>query len=800
MHLGFKINVSTLLFTLTIAITSFAQPNGSLEGRLFNKETKQPIPYANVIVLGTNFGAATNEQGKFLISNIPEGIYKLKYSAIGFASHVESEIRVVAHKTRSVKDIELIETAISTDSVVVTAGFFSEDMTESITTFSYNREEIKRSPGATGDIFRAIETLPGVSSSGGEFSAFSVRGGSPKDNIILIDNIPFDRVSHFEGGTEEDDVQGGRFSMFAPGVIDDAKFQAGGFGAEYGGKTASVIDLKIKEGNRESCRVNGTYDLLGWEINYDGPTYLLDNTSIFLSARNQNFDSMLEMVDQKDVGQMEFTDLIVKTVTEISPNHRLSLLGIYAPEKFERNAGNILEAKDDNYSSYIGSSEENKYVLGVAWRFLTGERSFLNNTFYFKGALIKNNHGKAYINTNGGGSLNINDITTRSNYLKINNDEYQYGLRSKFAYSPSNSSTFSTGLELYQIDFTYTTIQDGRDTLFTFDGNDYRESDERFIVTDPQFINNNYGGSSLNAAAFLEYQIILANRLTLTPGIRYEYNDFNNENYFSPRFSASYFLTDKIKLITAAGVYYQVPDLRYIAEDKRNKNLSNEKAIHYIAGITAFLSDDIKFTSEFYYKDFSELITFPNRTTNLRLNNGDGFAKGVDISLVKKFSTNWYGQINYSYSESRRKDSDGLGWYDTDFNRPHVFNILFGYELSEHWSFSTKWRFSSGLPKDSYIIHEDVIPNTGLVRYSKEITSKNAGRLNNLHTWNLRVDYRYDFTGVPLVNNLSLIAFLDILNIYNHLNVNKEEFNPVTGRVVKQGFEMLPTLGFRLEF
>lgn len=791
----------TITFLLIIfTINIIAQPKGSLEGRLFNKETMQPVPYANVIVLGTNFGAATNERGEYKINNIPEGIYKLKYSAIGFASHVESEIRVVAHKTRSVKDIELIETAISTDSVVVSAGFFSEDMTESITTFSYNREEIKRSPGATGDIFRAIETLPGVSSSGGEFSAFSVRGGSPRDNIILIDNIPFDRVSHFEGGTEKDDLQGGRFSMFAPGVIDDAKFQAGAFGAEYGGKTASVIDLKIKEGNRESYRVNGTYDLLGWEINYDGPTYLLDNTSLMLSARNQNFDTMLEMVDQKDVGQMEFSDVILKTVTDFSSKHRLSLLGIYAPEEFERNVNNILEAKDDNYTSYIGSSEETKYVIGGTWRFLTGNNSFLRNTIYYKGTEVTNNHGKAYLNPKGGGSLQLSDIKTRPNYIRINNDEYQYGLRSQFSYSPINSSPFSTGLELYQINFNYHTIQDGLDTLFTFDRNDYREGDEKFIITDPQFINNMYDGTSFNAAAFLEYQLTLMNRLTLTPGLRYEYNDFNQENYFSPRFSASYFLTDRIKLMAAAGLYYQAPDLRYIAEDQQNKQLSNEKAIHYIAGITAYLSDDLKFTTELYYKDLSNLITYLDRTTNQRANKGDGFAKGLDISFVKKFSTSWYGQINYSYCESRRKDNDGLGWYDSDFNRPHVFNILFGYELNEHWSFSTKWRFSTGRPKDAYIIHKDVIPNSSLVRYSKEIIANNTERLDDLHTLNLRVDYRHDFGGVPMVNNLSLIVFLDILNVYNHLNVNKQEFNPVTGQVVKQGFEMLPTLGFRIEF
>src|SRR5262249_25090670 len=140
--------------------------------------------------------------------------------------------------------------------------------------FDYTGEEIRRTPGAAGDIFRAIETLPGVSSSGGEFSAFSVRGGGPRDNLIFIDDIPFDKVTHFEGGIESDEAQGGRFSIFAPDIVKSAQFQAGGFGAQYGGKNASLLTLRLGDGNRETPTFAGRYDLLGWEVGYDGPSVI----------------------------------------------------------------------------------------------------------------------------------------------------------------------------------------------------------------------------------------------------------------------------------------------------------------------------------------------------------------------------------------------------------------------------------------------------------------------------------------------------------------------------------------------
>ena len=139
-----------------------------------------------------------------------------------------------------------------------------------------------------------METLPGVSTSGGEFAAFSVRGGSPKENIILIDNIPFDKISHFNGGsTEEQNKQGGRFSIFAPNLIEEARFQAGGFSAQYGGKLASFLDIRLKEGNRQTPTVDGRFDITGWELNYDGPAYLHGGTSLVLSARHTDFERIL---------------------------------------------------------------------------------------------------------------------------------------------------------------------------------------------------------------------------------------------------------------------------------------------------------------------------------------------------------------------------------------------------------------------------------------------------------------------------------------------------------------------------
>lgn len=768
---------------------------GNIVGKVVDKESKQPIPNVSVQILGTQVGASTDAEGKFLIKNMNEDVYKLKYSSVGYTQHIETDVRVVRNKTTSVREVYLNENAVTGEMVEITAGVFSNDNVSPVTNYHYSLEEIRRSPGSAGDIFRAIETLPGVSSSGGEFSSFSVRGGSPRDNIVVVDNIPFDKVSHFDGGTEEQEAQGGRFSIFTPGVIDEANFQAGGFTARYGGKNASFVDLKIKEGNKESFTVNGTYDVLGWEMNYDGPSYLHEQTSVLLSARHQNFKTILDMTGQSDLGYPSFTDILLKTTTEINPQNKISILGIYSPEFFERTIDNVYEIKDQNFDNQLARSEDSKYLLGLNWRSLTGSISVLENVVYYRGNTAKFERSRSYVYPYNGVVPKKEETLVKENYYKYSSNEDEIGIRSQFTITPSAASTIVTGIQINNTTFDYSAKQIDAETLFVYDEDDFRpNSNNKFIILDPAFINNSVTASKSTGAAFIEYNYSVSEVFKLVPSVRYEYSEFNKKRFVSPRFSASYFFNEKIKLNVATGMYYQPVELRTISFDIRNAQLNHERAMHYIAGVTTYLSDDIKLTTEVYHKDLSMLIVKTDRTSEIRKNVGSGFARGIDIGLVKKFVDQWYGQINYSYSTSKRNDNMGKGEYNSDFDQPHIFNILFGYEFNSEWLFSTKWKYATGRPKDSYIIHTNVFNDPSMMRYSKEITANNTDRLPNFHTWNVRVDYRKQ------LGSVALVAFLDILNLYSRLNVNEERFIETTGTIDPKGFEILPSFGMKLEF
>ncbi len=174
-----------------------------------------------------------------------------------------------------------------------------------------------------------------------------MRGNGPRDNLILIDGIPFDKVAHFDESLGEQEAVdgGGRYSIFAPNIIGSARFSPGGWRAAEGGKNGSLLELEIAEGNRVSSTVGARIDIIRVEADYDGPSYVVDNTSLLLSARRFDFGNLLEAIDENDIGTPRLTAFIVKSVTDPNDDHRLEMLAIHAGEDFKRTVENAIESE-----------------------------------------------------------------------------------------------------------------------------------------------------------------------------------------------------------------------------------------------------------------------------------------------------------------------------------------------------------------------------------------------------------------------------------------------------------------------
>ena len=745
---------------------------------------------ASVLVIGTNFGAATDAEGIYRIENLEEEVYKLRVSYIGYVDFVETNVFVVRGKTTHINEIELASSFLLAESLTVTPDI----ATAAVSRHSFQREEMRRSPGTSGDVLRALGSLPGVSTSEGEFSAMSVRGGGVYDNLILIDNIPFEKINHFEGGSSEQETQGGRFSVLTAGLIERATFYGGGFGAAYGRKNASVLDLSIKEGNTESPTISGSYDLLGLELNYDGPTYLLDNTSLVLNVRDFDMKRALEMASQEKFGDPTMADVIAKTTTYVNAKNKVSLLGIYSTDRLVRGPHNIIKA-DDLVENDIWDIDETRWLLGANWRMLTGKASVLHNTFFYRENDRFRSIGHAWTNEFGGGlPPNLSDLHYREGVGVQNQHEVEVGWKSDFHYAVGKAGEFNAGVELYNINLDYDFTQNGVDTLYQFTKNDLLlNPDQKYVVVNPEDVNYRFDDVATNVDAYTSYDFSIG-KFMLTPGIRYSHSGFSKKSRIVPRLQVRYQVAPKTVLNFATGIYYQNPVYMFIAANPANRSLRDEKSTHFIIGANHLLRNDLKFTLEGYYKKLDHLITPTTTAGTLLTNAGDGWSSGFDAILLKSFTSQFYGQVTYSYAVSKRNNHDGFGEYENAYNQPHNFAAIFGYEINKEWFVSARWKYNVGRPKDRFIIHENVFDNPDMMRFSKEITARNADRLPDFHLLSVRVDYRKQ------LGRFGLITFLELDDLYNRFNTWEDRFSELTGEEKGLGLGFIANGGFKLEF
>jgi outer membrane receptor for ferrienterochelin and colicin len=732
--------------------------------------------------------------GEFSFDQVPEGVYSVEVEEQGYVKAVQADVRVVLRRVAAVEFALVRGSEVELAEVVVSARAPTGDPRATPNTVELDREEIRRNPGSAGDVFRALDILPGVVATG-EFSNFTVRGNGPRDNLILVDGIPFDKVTHFDESLgEQADVDGsGNYSIFAPNIIGSARFSPGGWRAAEGGKNGSLLDLEIAKGNAASSTAGLRLDIIGLEADYDGPSYVADNTSLLLSARKFDFNKLFKAIGENDIGSPRLTDVIVKSVTDLNNDHRIELLAIHASEDFTRTVENALES--ENYEDVgISESSQDNTLLGVTWRWSPGAVAQLRNTFYYRNSDTTSTQGEAFPDLAG---PDPTPATTpvRENILGIREREKEFGWRSDFSTVLGTNGIFSAGAQVARVDLDFDRSLSGDWTRFEYDQSDFRaDPAQRYIVLTPAQYNSTLNAAETRIAAHADYAWRMGN-VTLTPGLRYERDGFSGKSNVAPRLLVNWQPDAVTRVWTGGGVYYQAPRYLDFAADPSNLALDSERSTQWMLGFSRHLRDDLRFSAEGYYQKLDDLTVFDDRTTNTATSVGEGSARGVDLMLAKRMNRGWSASATYSYSRSRRDDKLGEGEYASDWDRPHAFGIVGAWQPSDRWTFSAKWKYASGRPTDAFVVHSDVLGVAGPVRYSKELTQNNTERLPVYHSMSLRADYQRRF------GPLSLVAYLDILNVYGRRNGDAYEWDERRGVNIVEGLdEPLPTIGVRFEY
>lgn len=771
--------------------THAAEAPGGITILVKDQITERPLAAAQVTITERETDAVrsvqTDAQGRVVVDQLDPGLYSVSVVNDEYSTSFEPSIRVITRKNSQI-EFELLREQAIVEEVVVRAR--QADRFASASSTYLNREALRSAVGGGADPLLSLDGLPGLASTG-EFASFSVRGRGPRDNLLFVDDFPFDKVVHFDAtlGEDEDVGGGGRFSVFAPNVVSGAEFSPGGWGPAYGGRAASLLKLEVADGN-PSPSASLRLDLAGYEIGYDGPAGITEDSTVLVSARQLDFGSFFETIEELDIGEPVLRDIIVKSVIPINQDHTLEVLLMDTHEDYTRGVTHV-SASPNFEDSALLDLEQDSDLYGVTLRSLIGTEAVWTNKVYYRTSDKISSEGEAFPDL-------VPEETPASGYpvrediITIGEDETEIGWRSDFE-TVNRWGVFSSGLRVTQIELNYDTVLDGDWNRFIYDNDDFRPyPDQRYIVLTPATVNSSLHQKETGYAGYVD-QVFERGNWDFRTGVRFERDGFADESFVSPRFSVNWRPDNKIRYFATAGLFYQSPRYLNLAANESN-NLESEKITHSSFGFQYFLNSDWSVLTEAYYQNLDNLVVDLDQVNGEFANIGDGTSYGVDVVVNGTIREGIYTTATYSYNDAVVDRKDGRGDIAAEFSRDHVATLGLTWEISDRWKVAGRYKFLSGRPDDRFIVHSDVLGAGQPLRYSKEITQRNEGRKSSYSLVNVRVDYRRAFGPIDVT------AFLDVINATATSSSDDTQFDYRRGVNVEDDNEAEPLIGLRLDY
>lgn len=774
-----------LLILFNFVFAAFAVAQGTVRGTLFDESNGEAIPFANVVLDGTKMGCATDINGFFLINKVPAGSYTLRVRYIGYEEYTEI-IEVSAGKTLT-KSIRLKPSSQMLEAVEIKDNRIEERrMQTQVSVEKITASQIQQMPsiGGQADLAQYMQVLPGVSSTGDQGGQLYIRGGSMIQNLCLLDGMivynPFHSI--------------GLYSIFETDIILNADIYTGGFGAEYGGRLSSVMDITTRDGNKRNHSGKIGVNTFGASLILEGPlkresdksktsiTYLLSAKNSYLSYTSRKIYPYIE-------GGLPFDylDLYGKLSLNSGTGSKVSLFGF----RF-----------DDQVNGYqaIDTFHWQNYGAGMNFILVTGSSAILEGSLAYSDYGITLSDGSPDVRRSSIGGFNMTLQIT--NFIGVN--RLKYGL----------------SMEGYNTNYRYTNRSPQEKPSTNISG----------FATYKWSIGDGPGGNA---------------RLLLDPGIRFVYYASLNQPSLEPRVAAKYNITEHLRMKFAAGMYSQVfldarsdndivnlfngfltgsADLsdhggitRMFRGDSVNTYI--QKAEHLVVGAEYDLTEHITLNGEFYFKYFNQLI---NANRNKKYDISDpvygsgpyakpeylmtdfiiekGFATGFDLSLCVDIER-LYLWATYSLGYVQRTDE--VQTYNPHYDRRHTVNLLATYALGEQreWELSGRWSFGSGYPyTETQGVYQTLLFGDNIVSdytrengdYSIHYAEIYKGRLPQYHRLDLGVKRKFS-----LGKRSMLELNFSVTNVYNRKNIFY--FNRATFERVNQ-LPILACLGVTFTF
>jgi len=752
----------------------------TVSGHIRDASSGEELIGASVLIKQLKKGSVTNLYGFYSVSLLP-GDYVLLFSYVGYQAQ-QMAVQLTENQTIN---ISLDEQISELNEVTV----YAEGKKANITSveMSVNKlpiKTIKRIPALMGevDVIKAIQLLPGVQATSEGASGFSVRGGNPDQNLILLDEATVYNASHLMGF----------FSVFNNDAVKDVKLYKGDIPAAYGGRLSSLLDVRMKDGNLKKFSGSGGIGTISSRLTLEGPI-IKDNTSFLVSGRRTYADLFLPFSKDEMVrkSKLYFYDLNAKVNHIINDKNRIFLSGYMGRDVFE--------------NQFAGMQFGNN-TQTLRWNHLFSSRLFSNFT------VVRSHYD--YLLGSPEGEANSFEWTSHMQ---------DYNVKADFNYYITPEITLRFGANSILHKFQPGSARGlGEESMLT-----------EFKLPDMYALENGlYASSEQSIGEWLKlkYGLRLSTFHNIGDALVYEFNDeyeivdsarygtgefYNSYYVLEPRIAmtfiinplssvkASYSRTSQYVHLAQNSTAGTPLDVWFPSSPSTLPQLSDQVAVGYFRN---FFNDKLEASVEVYYKKMDNAIDFKdhamlllNRYVEGELRYGEAESKGVEL-LVRKNHGKITGWISYTHSKTTRT-IPGINNgepYLAPYDKPHDFAVVANYEITKRIWASANWIYSSGLP---------VTFPTGRFEYMGNIapvySDRNAYRMPNYHRMDMSLSLKSkEKPGRKWNYDLNLSVY----NVYARknawaINFVQDESDPnLTYAEMTYLFPIIPAITFNFNF
>ncbi len=785
------------LFTL-LSISLNAQViTQTIRGKVVDKESKKPLTGVSVYLLEPSggLGALSDDNGDYRIESVPVGRVSVKLNLLGYKEQIMNGL-ILSSAKELVLNLELDE-AVNTLAEVSVQGNADGSVNNEMATVSsrsFNVEQTERFAGSRGDPARMASNYAGVSGSDDSRNDIVVRGNSPFGVIYRIEGIESPNPNHFAvAGTG-----GGPVSILNNKVLSNSDFFTGAFPAEYGNSTAGVFDIKLRNGNNHKHEFTGQLGFLGTEFTAEGPmgksgaSYLVNyRYSTLRLFESFNFKIGTSAVPNYQDGAFKLNFPTKKGNISVFGIGGMSDIDIVISKRTQQEE-EIYGDKDRD--QYFGS----KLALGgVSYSTRYSDKVYAKLTLAVSGTSVYAHHDKVFFNP----QFQLDSLKPILGYdFKQGKQMLSYIIN----YKVNSQKSWRFGINADRLSVNL------KDSIFD-------NSLQQFVTRE------NSLGSSFLFQPFVQYRYKFSEKTTLNAGIHWQTFTLNWSNAIEPRIGLQRELNSKTKIGLAYGYHSQLQPL-YIyyhqfadsngVMGQHNKNLDFTRSHHLVANYLYSPGKGLKLTSEIYYQALREIpIEYGSSSFSL-INQGTGFTRifpnqlvnygtgrnyGVEITLEKAFSKQFYFMITAAIFKSECKGSDNI-WRSTDFDTRFATNFLIGKE----WKLSDKT--SIGVGSKTTIAGgrrygpADVSASAQKGEIVYVDSTRNSLQFKNYFRTDLKINYKANREKVSHEFGLDLVNVLgtkNLLTLTYAPNPSKPADNPV-----KQEYQLgfLPLFYYKIDF